>query len=409
MRSQRSQCVAKWESDYRVVLCLRPAHDGDAEAAAASKPGKRPRKGNQSQKAPKAVKQRGPFEKLDKVITISRQLPTIQLVDAVWANTFDWLSHINKKAVTYLQKQYFKSVTVENLAKRYRCREAMRGDWLWFATFWSGIIGTYPGSAPGTQTIESFHSAWQSKVQKSARLSPVDIFTYMQQHFEEEWSHTFCWEEEKTFLTWPSEPAQELLNGQSLRSAGRSPAIDYWNHREKKLTGRCNYCKVYQRTSGTDADASKGITTFWVMQARKKGKVRAAEAEVAVAEAKLVTELIVAEGKKLEDLLCKCGCITNDARGRTIDEKRWEELFLNFAVVMQGDLPNSAWPRASRDLDVAADSVLCTCLPFLMHAECEHVLFVKALEDMEGVSLKGIRAVQKRGRKKRRPRDSSDS
>ena len=98
MRSRRSQCVAKWESDYRVVLGLRPAHDGDAEAAAASKPGKRPRKRNQSQKAPKAVKQRGPFEKLDKVITISRQLPTIQLVDAVWANTFDWLSHINKKS-----------------------------------------------------------------------------------------------------------------------------------------------------------------------------------------------------------------------------------------------------------------------------------------------------------------------
>ena len=179
MRSRRSQCVAKWESDYRVVLGLRPAHDGDAEAAAASKPGKRPRKRNQSQKAPKAVKQRGPFEKLDKVITISRQLPTIQLVDAVWANTFDWLSHINKKAVTYLQKQYFKSVTVENLAKRYRCREAMRGDRLWFATFWSGIIGTYPGSASGTQTIESFHSAWQSKVQKSARLSPVDIFLHL--------------------------------------------------------------------------------------------------------------------------------------------------------------------------------------------------------------------------------------
>ena len=222
----------------------------------------------------------------------------------------------------------------------------------------------------------------------------------MQQHFEEEWSQTFC--------TWPSEPAQELLNGQNLRSAGRSLAIDYWNHSEKKLTGRCNYCKVYQHTSGTDADASKGITTFWVMQARKKGKVRGGEPEVDVAEAKLVTELIVAEGKKLEDLLCKCGCITNGARGRTVDEKRWEELFLNFAVVMQGDLPNSAWPRASRDLDVAADSVLCTCLPFLMHAECEHVLFVKALEDMEGVSLKGIRAAQKSGCKKRRPRDSSD-
>lgn len=73
-----------------------------------------------------------------------------------------------------------------------------------------------------------------------------------------------------------------------------------------------------------------------------------------------MTELIVAEGKKLENLLCKCGCITDAAHGRTVDEKRREEL-LDFAVVMQEDLPNSAWlcaPRVPRDFDVAADSVL---------------------------------------------------
>ena len=166
--------------------------------------------------------------------------------------------------------------------------------------------------------------------------------------------------------------------------------------------------KVYQRTSGTDAGSSEGITTYWVMQARKNGKVRAPEAGVDAAKAKLVTELIIAEGKKLKDLLRKCGCITHAAHGRTIGEKRWEVFFLDFAVLMQGDVPNSAWPCVSRDLDVAADSVLCTCLRFLMHAECVSMFFVNALDDIR-VNLKGTPALLKTKRKKRGARDSSGS
>ena len=69
---------------------------------------------------------------------------------------------------------------------------------------------------------------------------------------------------------------------------------------------------MYQGTSGADADASDHV----LGHASPKERT----------EAKLVTELIVAEGKKLENLLCKCGCITDAARGRTVDEKRREEL-----------------------------------------------------------------------------------
>ena len=171
-----------------------------------------------------------------------------------------------------------------------------------------------------------------------------------------------------------------------------SPAIEFWNHCGKKLTRRNNDCKVYQGTSGADADASDHVLGHANLKWRT--------------EAKLVTELVVAEGKKLENLLCKCGCITDAARGRTIDEKRQEEL-LDFAVVMREDLPKSAWlcaPRVPRDFDVAAGSVLWTYLPALTHAEREHV-FLKTFDDMEGSNLKGTRGVQIRGRKKRHAGD----
>eukprot|EP00438_Fugacium_kawagutii_P008368 Skav228124 [mRNA] locus=scaffold1220:246254:247684:+ [translate_table: standard] len=343
---------------------------------------------------------KGPFEKLDKSISISRQLPTVQLLDGVWGATFEWLSRVNKAAVTYLQKQYFKSVSVEGLSKRFRCQHAMRGDSLWFATFWSGIVGTYPGSASGTQTIEGFHSSWQAKLEKNARTSPLDLFSHMQELLDD-WSVEFGWDEERSFQTWPPEPAQDLLNGQALRSVGRSPAIDFWTNREKKISGARNFCKTYRRTSGTDQDAAVGITTFWVMHARKLCGVPAAELPVKQEKAKILTELICSEGKNLDVLLHQCGVLQKEERGATVDVQKLEDLFLDLAVVMQGDLPNSAWPRTAADLDLGSNALFCTCLPFLLHAECEHVIFVKAMEGIDGMSLKEVRVVRKKGRKRK--------
>ena len=382
-----------------------PADQKACDDAAHEKPAGKG-KGRTKKPARKERQKSEAFEKLDKIITVTRQLPTIQLVDAVWDATFDWLNGVNKTAVSYLQKWYFKSITVDNMSKRFRCQKAIQGNTLWFGTFWSGIIGTYPGSASGTQTIESFHSSWQSKLKKGTRISPLEVFDHMQKIFEDDWSSQFDWDEEADFLTWPLEPAQELLNGQASRTVGRSPAVDFWYHREKKLNGCRNHFKIHRRTSGTDADGAQGITTFWVMYAKKKDGVAAAEATIQEAQAKSVTALIVSEGLPLQELLCKCGVMTEDSKA-SVNESRLQELFLDLAIVMQGDLPNSAWPRKATELDFSVDSMLCTCLPFLLHAECEHVLFVKALEN-RGINLKNVRVVQKKGRKRKfAPADSA--
>eukprot|EP00438_Fugacium_kawagutii_P009631 Skav214980 [mRNA] locus=scaffold508:78764:83263:- [translate_table: standard] len=353
-------------------------------------------------KAKKPTQRDKNFDKLDKIIAASRALPTVQLVDAVWRAAFDWLGHVSKPAAEYLQKHYFKKASVSSLSRRFRCKQSVQGDWLWFATFWGGIVGTYPGSASGTQTIESFHASWETKFKQKLRLSPLNIFAHMQELFSE-WSEDFSWEEARVFRTWPAVHAQELFNGQALRAAGRSPAIDYWKSRGKKLTGGRNHFKVFRRTNGSDQDGASGMTTFWVMKARKREGLPAAEAEVLETDAKLLAELLCQEGKPLQELLCKCGVVKEHLSGMTVDEKRLEELFLDFAVVMQGDLPNSAWPRAGRELDVPPQHPFCTCLHFLLHAECEHCLFVKALEGMDGINLANIREVERKGRKRKRP------
>ena len=49
--------------------------------------------------------------------------------------------------------------------------------------------------------------------------------------FHEDWAEKLHWEESRVFQTWPQYPAQELLNGQALRTAGRSPAVDVYTER----------------------------------------------------------------------------------------------------------------------------------------------------------------------------------
>lgn len=147
-----------------------------------------------SAKKEKSSKKESNFDLLETVIGTSRLLPTVQLFDAVWHRAFKWLGSKSKKAVEYLQKQYFQIVTPEVLRRQYLCST---GSWdqnkLWFAGFWVGTVGTYPGSGSGSQCMESFHSSWQRKVKRDAHASPLEIFAVMQKLFREEWREQFEW------------------------------------------------------------------------------------------------------------------------------------------------------------------------------------------------------------------------
>ena len=175
------------------------------------------------------------FQVLDRVIRLSRALPTVQLFDATWQLVFPRLEKLCKPAAGYLQATYFCRSAPSGLQKQLHCTETLWGaDAVWFAGFWAGVLGTYPGSSSGTQPLESFHGYWQSRLSDKKRASPTQIFEVMQKVYEEDWCDKFSWSEERAFLTWPAQPAAALLNSQSLRSAGRSPAVDYWHERARK-------------------------------------------------------------------------------------------------------------------------------------------------------------------------------
>lgn len=344
------------------------------------------------------------FRRLDDIISLSRMVPTIQLFDAIWQATFAWLQQCCPQAVAYLQETYFQAVAVENLQRQLRCNKSLwEAQTLWFAGFWGGIIGTYPGSSSGTQSLESFHSYWQARIRAKARAKPTDILQYMQELYKDDWAQKFQWEQKRTFMTWPEKSAAVLYNSEALRSAGRSPAADFWNEREKKLCGNRNYFQIWVRTDGQKASADPaGVTTFWVLRARKYKDVQPAAAVITKDVATIVANLIAAEGEELARWLEKSGLVTSDQGTRVLDSDRLRNLFFFHCVVMEGHLPNSCWARRRAKLRDIWPTRLCTCQEFLMHADCEHIIYVKALTDeKEAAALAKVPLMRQRGRKRK--------
>ena len=91
-----------------------------------------------------------------------------------WGFNFALLQSISKKAVTCLQQTYFQKMPVA-LRKQLHAGDSSS---CWYAGFWIGVTGTYPGSGCGAQPLELPWS-WQSAA-RSARAAPTEILNVMQ-------------------------------------------------------------------------------------------------------------------------------------------------------------------------------------------------------------------------------------
>ena len=344
------------------------------------------------------------FDQLNDVIALSRSLPTIQLFDAVWQVTFHWLRAVCPRAEKYLQEQYFQYTATENIQRQFRCSTTLWGaKSIWFAGFWSGIIGTYPGSSSGTQTLESFHAYWQTRLEAQARAKPTEVLACMQDIYRNDWCQKFCWSEQRSFMTWPERSAEALFNSDSLRSSGRSPAVDFWQERGKRLCGQTNYFQAYIRTDGqkNSVDPS-GITTFWILRSAKLNGVMPADAVISKEFGTAFANLIATEGDELASWLAKSGIIKHEETKRDLNIDALRTYFGFHCAVMVGHLPNSSWPRQRRKTELRIPSMVCTCVEFLMHAECEHIVYVQALTDeTRARELQQVPVLRKKGRKRK--------
>ena len=351
------------------------------------------------------------FKDLDTIISVTRNIPSLQLFDVVWQATFTWLDTVNQAARRYLQEACFSNVCIDDLRRHVRCTT---GSWspthIWFAGFWAGILGTYPASGSGSQTIESFHAVWQRKLENKIKADPRNLFVEMQAIFETDWADKFDWANPAAFRTWPETPALALFNGQSLRSAGRSCAVDFWSNREKKLCGGHNYYKLYRRTDDSKTEDPSGITTFHVMRAKKKNDVAPADAVIAKAFAETFCDLLTFEGSKLLNSSRACNLLQGSGKQTRVDVDVLSHFFETHCAVIEGHLPSTTWPRL-KNLEPHAGR-LCTCPSFALHGDCEHVLFVRALYNTDSkdpsAQLGTLPIVRPKGRKRKSAAVHSD-
>ncbi len=121
--------------------------------------------------------------------------------------------------------------------------------------------------------------------------------------------------------------------------------------------------------------------------------------------ARQIVGLIASGAKELAAELDRSGLVEGTAEDGTwkVSCSTLSALFGQHAVVMQGDLPRALWPRFYRKSGSEAPVLLCTCSCFVLRAECEHVVFVSALQGRCNLSALPTHRAKGRPRKRRLP------
>ena len=323
----------------------------------------------------------------------TRFLPTAELFSAVWKLILPELQAAGKgEVVAYLKKEYIKDVRKEVLEKKFSLRDGLLAETtLLWADYWSGVLGTHPGSATGTQTIEAFHSFWQEQIRRKARSKPGEVLLRMQGLYQKEWkAHMVADSATHRASLWPTEPDPLFVSGTGLHRLGQNSAEEYWAARQKR-----NVQKVEDKSTNT---------TFYVLRAQKTDKEEPAQANVSEAIAQRIVRLILLAGPDLDAALSESGVVRQvDTGAWKLDLASLDLLFNCHCVVMIGDLPRKYYARLYNHADVK-DKAACTCPTFGQRAQCSHVYYIEALTGQ--IDLRALPQKQKRGRPKKRPAEA---
>ena len=107
----------------------------------------------------------------------TRFLPTLEIFSACWRAFLEELSCASAgKARAYLLKECLHTQKTEIMKKFFGLRETRLADCtmdIYWADYWSGSLGTHPGSGTGSQTLEGFDSFWQSHIVQENSPEPM--------------------------------------------------------------------------------------------------------------------------------------------------------------------------------------------------------------------------------------------
>eukprot|EP00439_Symbiodinium_sp_Y106_P008550 s11911_g1.t1 len=146
-------------------------------------------------------------------------LPTLQLADAIWQVIFEELP---ADVAKYLQRQFS--------LRRALCRTSSASSKV------SGLRHAAPRnfgcqvsawvSGGGTNPLEARRASWEAELKSRTRDGLLTALRGMQRLYSK-WVTVFEWGKPLRMSAFSADENEYLLNSASLRSQGRSPAIDY--------------------------------------------------------------------------------------------------------------------------------------------------------------------------------------
>ena len=320
-----------------------------------------------SDASPKKQNLKVPFVHLMKIM---RFLPTVELFSAVWtaflrACEEQWNS---SGFATYLLREYTHTMPSHLLHTRFaihcRSQDSMQ---IAVCLWWAGTTGCVPGTASGTQAVESFHRPWEQETKAMGAPSNIKVVLNRMQKLYNMWG-------DAERLHWPSdvyflEPGYDsaLWDPQLLRSMHRSPPEEFFAHRTLPNFQEC-------------------VSPIWGPLVVVAANART---QVDVDFAASYQRLLDLTFDELEQHLCRVGVITLNGE---FSVEGFNRMFCSLVVVFL---------RPTATAQNVGCPMLCSCQCFGLEAHCEHVVFVESLDLQSRSPTRSLRATphqRQRGR-----------
>ena len=279
-----------------------------------------------------------------------RHIPSLDLFDALYAGFRErMLASGEATLVDYLDTVYVRVVSAR-AAKEMRMMTRAEEDEapLYFAGFWSGILGVLPGTGCGSEAGESLHSAWQRQLEALGGVGTVvSVLEQMQQLYTDAWAASFYWADPNRVLSLaPRNTDPSHLSGDLLPSLGRTPAAEF---HEALQHGR----RLYHLCPSRD-------TAMRVVAVAATAKGGELDTTAAAAGAVLLTLPRAA----LHEALHEVGVLRQVEGAAHLEVSPLCRLFRDIAYVLFSD---------------DAPQGRCTCDSYALYAGCEHSVFLQAV------------------------------
>ena len=263
------------------------------------------------------------------MISILRFVPTLPLFSWLWKTFLTTLEKLGEPTLAQWLQSYERPLPA---LFRYKYSSDVA-----YVSFWVGLDGIIPGSGSGSEPAEALHASWQTALAELGGKGNIGhAFTVLQKLYTQHWQDWYSWTDATTLSFIPHSQDPQLVNGNALARAGRTPAA---------MLAKLEHDKLYL--------TQQSETFSWIACASTAATSPLNRA-IALQVLRVLQNPTTLTASSLPDLF-------------TVDKTLClQAMKFHFESIVY--------------LKVEPASILCSCAAAAMHALCEHSTFLRSLD-----------------------------